>query len=65
MEIQNVGEAVFEAGRINVIDPKLLSHDLPWGQESAEAGNAAYHYIRIACELGMSGAGAGHLHGAR
>ncbi|MFC7847232.1 4-hydroxythreonine-4-phosphate dehydrogenase PdxA [Arthrobacter sp. NPDC057388] len=55
VEVETVGDAVFEAGRINVIDPKLLSADLPWGQESAEAGNAAYHYIRIACELGMSG----------
>jgi 4-hydroxythreonine-4-phosphate dehydrogenase len=55
VEVETVGEAVFEAGRINVIDPKLLSADLPWGQESAEAGNAAYHYIRIACELGMAG----------
>ena len=55
VEIQDVAEAVFEPGRINVIDPKLLPHDLPWGVESAEAGNAAYHYIRIACELGMKG----------
>ena len=55
VEIQTVQEAVFEPGRINVIDPKLLSEDLPWGVESAEAGNAAYHYIRIACELGMKG----------
>ena len=55
VEVETVDEAVFEAGRINVIDPKLLPEDLPWGQESAEAGNAAYHYIRIACELGMSG----------
>jgi 4-hydroxythreonine-4-phosphate dehydrogenase len=55
IEVETVGDAVFEAGRINVIDPKLLSADLPWGQESAEAGNAAYHYIRIACELGMGG----------
>jgi 4-hydroxythreonine-4-phosphate dehydrogenase len=55
VEVENVGDAVFEAGRINVIDPKLLSADLPWGQESAEAGKAAYHYIRIACELGMAG----------
>jgi 4-hydroxythreonine-4-phosphate dehydrogenase len=55
VEVETVGEAVFEAGRINVIDPKLLPADLPWGQESAEAGNAAYHYIRIACELGMAG----------
>ncbi|MFP3462731.1 4-hydroxythreonine-4-phosphate dehydrogenase PdxA [Arthrobacter globiformis] len=55
VEVESVGDAVFEAGRINVIDPKLLPADLPWGQESAEAGNAAYHYIRIACELGMAG----------
>ncbi|MDQ0822407.1 4-hydroxythreonine-4-phosphate dehydrogenase [Arthrobacter sp. V4I6] len=55
VEIQDVAEAVFEPVRINVIDPKLLPHDLPWGVESAVAGNAAYHYIRIACELGMSG----------
>lgn len=55
VEIQDVAEAVFQPGRINVIDPKLLPHDLPWGVESAVAGNAAYHYIRIACELGLSG----------
>ncbi|UKA54550.1 4-hydroxythreonine-4-phosphate dehydrogenase PdxA [Arthrobacter sp. FW305-BF8] len=55
VEVETVGDAVFDAGRINVIDPKLLSADLPWGQVSAEAGNAAYHYIRIACELGMGG----------
>lgn len=55
VEIQAVSEAVFVPGTINVIDPHLLSEDLPWGRESAEAGNAAYHYIRIACELGMAG----------
>ncbi|MFK0000898.1 4-hydroxythreonine-4-phosphate dehydrogenase PdxA [Paenarthrobacter sp. NPDC090522] len=55
VEITSVPDAVFEPGRINVIDPKLLSPDLEWGKESAEAGNAAYQYIRIACELGMDG----------
>jgi 4-hydroxythreonine-4-phosphate dehydrogenase len=55
VEIETVSEAIFIPGRINVIDPHLLSPDLPWGKESAEAGNAAYHYIRIACELGMKG----------
>ncbi|PRA04408.1 4-hydroxythreonine-4-phosphate dehydrogenase PdxA [Arthrobacter sp. MYb229] len=55
VEITDISEAEFVAGRINVIDPHLLSEDLPWGEESAEAGNAAYHYIRIACELGMAG----------
>lgn len=55
VEITEISEALFIPGRINVIDPHLLSEDLPWGKESAEAGNAAYHYIRIACELGMKG----------
>lgn len=55
VEITEISEAIFVPGRINVIDPHLLSEDLPWGKESAEAGNAAYHYIRIACELGMKG----------
>lgn len=54
VEVQAVDEAVFEGGRINVIDPKLLPEDSPWGRESAEGGNAAYHYIRIACELGVT-----------
>ena len=55
VEINDIAEAIFIPGRINVIDPHLLSKDLEWGKESAEAGNAAYHYIRIACELGMKG----------
>ncbi|MFJ2618332.1 4-hydroxythreonine-4-phosphate dehydrogenase PdxA [Glutamicibacter sp. NPDC087344] len=55
VEISEVREAEFTPGRINVIDPHLLSEDLEWGKVSAEAGNAAYHYIRIACELGMRG----------
>ena len=50
-----VRDAVFEPGRINVIDLDLLPPDLPWGELSAVAGNAAYHYIRVACELGMRG----------
>ncbi|WP_159610864.1 4-hydroxythreonine-4-phosphate dehydrogenase PdxA [Glutamicibacter sp. JC586] len=55
VEITEVSQAEFTQGRINVIDPHLLSEDLEWGKVSAEAGNAAYHYIRIACELGMRG----------
>ncbi|WP_319019153.1 4-hydroxythreonine-4-phosphate dehydrogenase PdxA [Glutamicibacter sp. JL.03c] len=55
VEITEVSQAEFTPGRINVIDPHLLSDDLEWGKVSAEAGNAAYHYIRIACELGMRG----------
>ncbi|HKU10644.1 MAG TPA: 4-hydroxythreonine-4-phosphate dehydrogenase PdxA [Sinomonas sp.] len=53
--VHAVNEAVFTPNRINVIDPELLPEDLPWGQESAKAGNAAFHYVRIACELAMAG----------
>ncbi len=50
------GEAVFAPGRINVIDLGLLPPDLPWGRVAAVAGDAAYHYVRVAAELAMSGA---------
>ncbi|WP_334171518.1 4-hydroxythreonine-4-phosphate dehydrogenase PdxA [Sinomonas sp.] len=53
--VHTVAEAVFTPGRVNVIDPELVPHDLPWGEESATAGNAAYHYVRIACELAKAG----------
>ena len=55
VEVDGPADAVFTPGRINVVDPHLLSADLPWGAVSAEAGHAAYEYIRIACELGMAG----------
>ncbi len=55
VKIEAIADAVFTPGRVNVIDPGLLPEDLPWGKESKEAGNAAYHYVRIACELAMSG----------
>ena len=55
VEVDGPADAAFTPGRINVIDPHLLSADLPWGAVSAEAGHAAYEYIRIACELGMAG----------
>ena len=39
----------------NVIDLDLLPEDLPWGELSAVAGNAAYEYIRVASELAVRG----------
>ncbi|MFC4113942.1 4-hydroxythreonine-4-phosphate dehydrogenase PdxA [Nonomuraea zeae] len=53
--VNGVGEAVFEPGRINVIDPGLLPADLPWGEVSPVAGHAAYEYVRLAGELAMAG----------
>ncbi|MFD8919123.1 4-hydroxythreonine-4-phosphate dehydrogenase PdxA [Streptomyces sp. NPDC059569] len=57
-EIVSVGtpaDAVFRAGRINVVDLGLLPADLPWGQLSAVAGDAAYQYVRVAAELAVRG----------
>ena len=53
--IDDVEEASEIPGRINVIDLALLPEDLPFGQLSAVAGDAAYHYIRVASELAMAG----------
>jgi 4-hydroxythreonine-4-phosphate dehydrogenase len=53
--IENVEDAVFTPGRVNVIDLALLPEDLPWGQLSPVAGHAAYEYIRVASELAMAG----------
>ncbi|WP_433917781.1 4-hydroxythreonine-4-phosphate dehydrogenase PdxA [Streptomyces canus] len=50
------GEAEFPPGRVNVVDLDLLPADLPWGELSALAGEAAYQYVRVAADLAMKGA---------
>ncbi|GAA4872364.1 4-hydroxythreonine-4-phosphate dehydrogenase PdxA [Saccharopolyspora cebuensis] len=57
--VESVEDAVFTPGRINVIDLGLLPADLPWGAVSPVAGDAAYHYVRVASELATSGAAQG------
>jgi 4-phospho-D-threonate 3-dehydrogenase / 4-phospho-D-erythronate 3-dehydrogenase len=49
--INSVSEAKNECGIIDVIDLDLLPVDLPFGQVSGEAGNAAYQYIAKAVAL--------------
>ncbi|HVX43256.1 MAG TPA: 4-hydroxythreonine-4-phosphate dehydrogenase PdxA, partial [Mycobacteriales bacterium] len=53
--VDGIADARFEPGRINVIDLGLLPADLEWGVLSPAAGDAAYHYVRVASELAMSG----------
>ena len=53
--VQGVADAEFVPGRINVIDLGLLPPDLPFGEVSPVAGDAAYHYVRVASELALSG----------
>lgn len=45
----------FSAGRINVIDLDVLPGDLPFGELSAAAGEAAFQYIRRAVDLAVDG----------
>lgn len=49
--IMDPEEGDYKIGVINCIDLNLLSIDLPFGQLSAEAGNAAFHYIEKAVGL--------------
>lgn len=54
-EVASIEESTFAVNTMCVIDPHLIPADLAWGELSAVAGNAAYEYIKIACELAMSG----------
>jgi 4-hydroxythreonine-4-phosphate dehydrogenase len=38
----------------NLIDLDLLPDDLPWGEISAEAGEAAYQYVKRAAEMALA-----------
>lgn len=49
------GEAEFPPGRLNVVDLDLLPADLPWGELSSLAGEAAYQYVRVAADLALKG----------
>lgn len=49
--IENVNSGKYVPGIINCIDLALLNELLPFGELSAEAGNAAFYYIEKAVEL--------------
>lgn len=53
--IQNIEEAKFQFGTIECIDLDLLPSNLPFGKVSAEAGNAAFQYIKKAVSLAKQG----------
>ena len=52
--LANVDEARYAAGAIDCIDLKIIPPDLPWGQLSAVAGDAAFQFVKIATELAMA-----------
>jgi 4-hydroxythreonine-4-phosphate dehydrogenase len=49
--ISKVDDALFQSGTIDILDLNLVSADLPWGEVSAEAGNAAFRYLEKAIGL--------------
>lgn len=49
--IINAEDAVFEHGTIDIINLDLLPRNLPFGEVSATAGDAAYQYLEKAIEL--------------
>jgi len=52
---EQLDSAAFEPGTVDCIDLKLIPADLPWGQLSAIAGDAAYHYVEVAARLALAG----------
>jgi 4-phospho-D-threonate 3-dehydrogenase / 4-phospho-D-erythronate 3-dehydrogenase len=53
--ISNVKEATYQYGTIDCIDLGLLPADLPFGQVSAAAGDAAFQFLKRAIELAKNG----------
>ena len=54
LAVDELGMATFRPGTVDCIDLKLIPKDLPWGKLSATAGDAAFHYIKVAAELAIS-----------
>jgi 4-hydroxythreonine-4-phosphate dehydrogenase len=53
--VSGPGDARFQHGTVEVVDLGLVPADLPFGQVSAVAGEAAFRYIERACRLVMAG----------
>lgn len=54
--IASVSEATFQHGTVDCLDLDLLPADLPFGQVSAQAGDAAFRYLERAIQLANEGA---------
>jgi 4-hydroxythreonine-4-phosphate dehydrogenase len=53
--IASLSEASYAFGTVECLDLNLLPADLPFGQVSAEAGHAAFMYLKQAIELANEG----------
>ena len=54
--IDTLDEALYRPGTIDCRDLGLIPAELPWGQLSPIAGDAAFQYLRVATNLAMEGA---------
>jgi len=52
--ISDVSEARFTPGIIDVLDLHNVSSDLPWGELSKEAGQAAFEYVAKSVQLAVA-----------
>jgi 4-phospho-D-threonate 3-dehydrogenase / 4-phospho-D-erythronate 3-dehydrogenase len=53
--VQSAADACFTYGTVDCLDLDLLPADLPFGQVSAEAGDAAFRFLEKAIELAKAG----------
>src|SRR6185503_5433909 len=53
--IDEAEKAEFATDTVDCIDLKLIPGDLAWGTLSAVAGDAAYQYVKEACDLAVRG----------
>ncbi|MED4955529.1 4-hydroxythreonine-4-phosphate dehydrogenase PdxA [Paenibacillus sp. FSL R5-0527] len=53
--VHSIQECRFEPGTIDCLDQNLLPEDLPFGQLSAAAGDAAFQFLKRSVELAKAG----------
>jgi 4-hydroxythreonine-4-phosphate dehydrogenase len=55
LAIDDINKAQYDRGTVDCIDLKLIPGDLAWGALSAISGDAAYQFVKEACELAVKG----------
>jgi len=55
MSAQRFSEAKYNFGAVDCVDLKLIPPELPWGQLSSVAGDAAFRFLEVAAKLAMQG----------
>lgn len=51
--VENVEEAIFEEGTVDMIDMGIITEPYEWGKVDGLCGKASYEYIRLSGELAM------------